>query len=264
MVNVARYYHHETVRVGGQIDDIQDNIRRHLDITDADRIELGTPVASPTASITETSQQYRSGNSITSSLTRTSSQLNAALAASKQERSKSQSKPTASISGTSQQYRSGNSIASSLKRTSTQLDAALPASKRARSSQPKPIEPSSNRVHRRVIIRDYGKPIYKASSPSALLDALEGCIAGHESLYKAGFLHRDISINNLMINMDVNDNSSWRSFLIDLDLAIETSRSVASGAKGRTGTRAFMAIGVLLGEQHSFRHDLESFFWVLF
>lgn len=64
--------------------------------------------------------------------------------------------------------------------------------------------------------------------------------------------------------MDVNDNSSWRSFLIDLDLAIETSRSVASGAKGRTGTRAFMAIGVLLGEQHSFRHDLESFFWVLF
>lgn len=25
-----------------------------------------------------------------------------------------------------------------------------------------------------------------------------------------------------------------------------------------------MAIGVLLGEQHSFMHDLESFFWVLF
>jgi Fungal protein kinase len=25
-----------------------------------------------------------------------------------------------------------------------------------------------------------------------------------------------------------------------------------------------MAIGVLLGEKHSFMHDLESFFWVLF
>ncbi|KAK3934817.1 hypothetical protein QBC46DRAFT_358716 [Diplogelasinospora grovesii] len=35
-------------------------------------------------------------------------------------------------------------------------------------------------------------------------------------------------------------------------------------AKGKTGTRAFMAIGPLLGEQHSFMHDLESFFWVLF
>ena len=30
------------------------------------------------------------------------------------------------------------------------------------------------------------------------------------------------------------------------------------------GTRAFMAVGVLHGEQHSFMHDLESFFWVLF
>jgi hypothetical protein len=66
-----------------------------------------------------------------------------------------------------------------------------------------------------------------------------------------------------MINEDA-DNSSWPSFLIDLDLAIKESRDGASGARGKTGTRAFMAIGVLLGEQHSFMHDLESFFWVLF
>ena len=31
-----------------------------------------------------------------------------------------------------------------------------------------------------------------------------------------------------------------------------------------TGTRAFMAVGLLLGDEHSFMHDLESFFWVLF
>ena len=30
------------------------------------------------------------------------------------------------------------------------------------------------------------------------------------------------------------------------------------------GTKVFMAIGALLGEPHSFMHDLESFFWVLF
>ena len=30
------------------------------------------------------------------------------------------------------------------------------------------------------------------------------------------------------------------------------------------GTKIFMAIGALLGEPHSFMHDLESFFWVLF
>ncbi|KAK3175350.1 hypothetical protein OEA41_002597 [Lepraria neglecta] len=30
------------------------------------------------------------------------------------------------------------------------------------------------------------------------------------------------------------------------------------------GTKIFMAIGALLGGPHSFMHDLESFFWVLF
>jgi len=66
-----------------------------------------------------------------------------------------------------------------------------------------------------------------------------------------------------MINED-EENPSWPSFLIDLDLAIREDRDRASGAKGKTGTRAFMAIGALLGEEHSFMHDLESFFWVLF
>ncbi|KAI2628387.1 hypothetical protein GGS21DRAFT_492709 [Xylaria nigripes] len=120
-----------------------------------------------------------------------------------------------------------------------------------------------NRVHRRIVLRDYGEPIFNASSPMALLKALEGCIKGHESLHKAGLLHRDISINNLMINED-EKNLSWPSFLIDLDLAIDEQRAGPSGTNGKTGTRAFMAIGALQGEQHSFVHDLESFFWVLF
>jgi hypothetical protein len=76
-------------------------------------------------------------------------------------------------------------------------------------------------------------------------------------------LQRDVSIGNLMMNEE-DDNQSWASFLIDLDLAIKEQREGVSGARGKTGTRAFMAIGVLLGEKHSFRHDLESFFWVLF
>jgi len=119
-------------------------------------------------------------------------------------------------------------------------------------------------VHRRVIVRDYGKPIYKASSRVALLAALEGCIEGYESLHTgAGMLQRDVSINNLMMNEE-EDNPSWPSFLIDLDLAIKEQREKPSGARGKTGTRAFMAIGVLLDEEHSYMHDLESFFWVLF
>ncbi|CAM1503445.1 Fc.00g082210.m01.CDS01 [Cosmosporella sp. VM-42] len=157
-----------------------------------------------------------------------------------------------------------SSTSASRKRSSSQTGAHLPSSKRSCSVSPtKDLSTLPNRVHRRVILRDYGIPIYKASSRSALLAAFGRCIEGHESLHKAGFLHRDISINNLMINED-DENPSLPSFLIDLDLAIKESREAASGAKGKTGTRAFMAIGALLGEQHSFMHDLESFFWVLF
>ncbi|KAI1451235.1 hypothetical protein F4805DRAFT_464040 [Annulohypoxylon moriforme] len=154
------------------------------------------------------------------------------------------------------------------KRSSSQTGAPLPSSKRPRSESPvkrDPVHPSSpqNRIHRRVIVRDYGRNIYEASSCVALLAALESCIQGHKSLLETGILHRDISINNLMINED-GSNPSPLGFLIDLDLAIKVQREGASGAKGKTGTRAFMAIGALLGEQHTFMHDLESFFWVLF
>lgn len=215
-INVARYYHHETVRVRHSDDEIRNNVRKGLDVTKA--------------------TNYRSGRAMLPSSTN-----------------------ALSIS------RKGRSSSSGVKRPSSETDAALPPSKRSCSASPTKPNPDalSNRIHRRVILRDYGKPIYKASSRATLLAALVGCIEGHESLHKAGFLHRDISINNLMVNEN-KENPSWRAFLIDLDLAIREHRKGASGAMGKTGTRAFMAIGALLGEQHSFMHDLESFFWVLF
>lgn len=161
---------------------------------------------------------------------------------------------------------SQNNSTTGQKRSSSQTGSALPLAKRSRSASP--IKPGSgpapsNRVHRRIILRDYGKPIYEASSPAALLAALEACIQGHESLNKAHFLHRDISINNLIIAED-EKSPLYPAFLIDLDLAIRKGREKSSGARGKTGTRVFIAIGILLGEKHSFMHDLESFFWVLF
>ncbi|KAL9127575.1 MAG: hypothetical protein Q9217_003572 [Psora testacea] len=119
--------------------------------------------------------------------------------------------------------------------------------------------PIHNRVRRRVIIRDFGKPIYEASSLVALITGLIGAIEGHESLLNTRILHRNISINNIMLRKNKNN-----GFLIDADLGIRTGSDRASGAPGKTGTKAFIAIGALLGEPHSFIHDLESFFWVLF
>ncbi|KAL5411209.1 hypothetical protein PMIN04_010331 [Paraphaeosphaeria minitans] len=217
VVNVARYYYHETVHVGGQEDDIRENVRRGLDVTKATNYRPESSMPPPS------SNGYR-------------------------------------IS------RTGRSSAAGTKRSSSCTDAPLPPSKRTCSSSPvKGGKAIANRVHRRVILRDIGELIYKASSPKVLLAALEDCIEGYESLQtKAGLLQSDISPNNLMVNED-KENPSWRAFIIDLDLAIREQREKASGAHGKTGTRAFMAIGVLLDdENHSFMHDLESFFWVLF
>ncbi|KAL4403495.1 hypothetical protein CABS03_15146 [Colletotrichum abscissum] len=110
-----------------------------------------------------------------------------------------------------------------------------------------------------------GRPGSSKKRPSSQLDSALPLSKRSCSMSptKAGILHRDVPIDNLMINED-SRNPSWSAFLIDLDLAVREPREGSSGAKGKTGTRAFMAIGALLGEQHSFMHDLESFFWVLF
>jgi hypothetical protein len=61
--------------------------------------------------------------------------------------------------------------------------------------------------------------------------------------------------------MDAATERDPKERLIDLDLAKELD-SVPSGASHRTGTIQFMAIEVLQGKGHTYRHDLESFFYV--
>ncbi|KAI9772444.1 MAG: hypothetical protein M1840_000647 [Geoglossum simile] len=206
VINVARYYHHETVRIGGKEDDINDSIRKGLGITKSTDAFLHPSVTNEMESRSRSTTRKRSSNS---------------------------------------------------------LNAPLPPNKRSCSTSPhaggRHLE-LPNRIHRRVIVRDYGKNINKASSRVAMLAALEG----HESLRNlTSIIQSDVSIGNLMMNED-DDNPSWPSFLIDLDLAIQEDRDKLSGAPNKTGTRAFMAIGALYGEKYSFMHDLESFFWVLF
>jgi hypothetical protein len=130
VVNVARYYHHETVQVRGKDDDIQRNVQGGLNIMEAGN--------------------YRPERSVLSLST--------------------------SVVGAPRKGRS-NSTAG-VKRSSSQIGAPLPCSKRSCSASPIKAgsNPLPNPVHRRIILRDYGKTIYKASSRSVLLTALEGCI----------------------------------------------------------------------------------------
>ncbi|KAI7948268.1 hypothetical protein MJO29_009933 [Puccinia striiformis f. sp. tritici] len=132
---------------------------------------------------------------------------------------------------------------------------------RAKTGPEEPKNVFTNRFHRRLILKDVGQPIRKVKTPARLLEALEGCIRGHHALFNAGYLHRDISINNLMINDQATD-PCRRSFLIDLDVAINRE-SNDDKHHTLTGTKVFMSASLLLEENcHSHVDDLESFFRV--
>lgn len=78
----------------------------------------------------------------------------------------------------------------SRKRSSSCTEASLPPSKRTCSSSPTKDSGNParwNRVHRRVIVSDYGKPLYKASSRVSMLAALEGTIEGKRFIGTSSF-----------------------------------------------------------------------------
>jgi Fungal protein kinase len=122
-------------------------------------------------------------------------------------------------------------------------------------------EAYGNRIHRYLVVSPAGRPLHAYRSVRELLEALRDAIAGHRSLLENGkIIHWDISENNIIIT-DHTTGGDSKGILIDLDLAKELD-SIPSGASHRTGTMQFMAIEVLQGKGHTYRHDLESFFYV--
>ena len=231
--NIAQYYHHETVQCSNKDDDILGNVRKGM------MQNCGRQTFTQRSNTQLSASRFRGRT--TSSQSQSGSKLR-----------KRVSSPSSSPS-------------------------PLPSSKRSRTSHSEsPTDPAKhNRIHRRVVTTSPGKPLNEASSCSAIVTAFIGAIAGkyfwyqrrgcpadllgHESLLKAGILHRDISTGNIMLT-----ETEDKGFLIDLDLAIKIEDQKPSGAPSRTGTKVFMAIGALLGRQHTFMHDLESFFWVFY
>ncbi|KAL8847182.1 MAG: hypothetical protein Q9221_007767 [Calogaya cf. arnoldii] len=119
-----------------------------------------------------------------------------------------------------------------------------------------------NRIFGCLVISPGGRAIRDFGSIPELLKALRDAIKAHMSLYTKGkILHRDISENNIIIT-DPKEADGFTGMLIDEDLAKEIG-SGRSGARHQTGTMEFMAIQVLQRVAHTYRHDLESFLYVL-
>ncbi|KAI1477045.1 hypothetical protein F4774DRAFT_215568 [Daldinia eschscholtzii] len=119
-----------------------------------------------------------------------------------------------------------------------------------------------NRIYSCLVISPAGRVISEFRNIRELLESLRDAIKAHQSLYiKGKILHRDISSNNIIITKPEMANG-FKGMLIDLDLA-KVRDSGPSGARHQTGTMQFMAIEVLRKIDHTYRHDIESFFYVL-
>ncbi|KID81640.1 serine/threonine-protein kinase Sgk2 [Metarhizium guizhouense ARSEF 977] len=117
-----------------------------------------------------------------------------------------------------------------------------------------------NRILTCAVTSPAGRPLHTFRSLLELLQVFRHAVQCHRSLYRdAEILHRDISAGNMII-LD-NQEGGAKGMLIDLDVAIHLGTEL-DRALGITGTRPFMAIGVLKGHQNTYRHDLEAFFYV--
>jgi len=127
--------------------------------------------------------------------------------------------------------------------------------------------PVPDRISTWVLI-SRGKPVDEFTDPVELLLAMRDAVRGHRSLLIDGhILHRDISVNNIMITTASRPRTDgFHGFLIDLDHAIGADAiGRHSSVPERTGTFEFMSIDALWrcpDFRHIYYDDLQSFMWV--
>ena len=101
---------------------------------------------------------------------------------------------------------------------------------------------------------------------------MRDAILVHRSLFMdARILYRDVSINNIILTDPAVNNSRY-GLLIDFDLVISLiDVNSDEDTLTITGTMEFITLGISqanfynpdIGYKHTYRHDLESFFYVL-
>lgn len=171
------------------------------------------------------------------------------------ESPKKKSRPNSKSSRMNQQYHPSQDSAISIDDSSSHL--VEPG-----------VEPFRDRTLTCLVISPAGRPLASYRNVPEFLLALRDAIKAHKGLFEAKILHRDISPNNIIIT-DPEEADGFSGILIDMDMATQIGpdgRNKGSSAPQMTGTLEFMAIEVLRSLDrnldHTYRHDLESFFYV--
>ncbi|THV00268.1 hypothetical protein K435DRAFT_776628, partial [Dendrothele bispora CBS 962.96] len=116
----------------------------------------------------------------------------------------------------------------------------------------------------RILVQDKLEPLTSLREQVQYARVFCDVLQAHRWLYDhCRILHRDISMNNIMVRKV---DGEIFGVLNDLDLASRATKEMSATSKHRTGTRPFMAYELLNPKKvvsHLYRHDLESFFYVM-
>ncbi|KAJ1299361.1 hypothetical protein OPQ81_003772 [Rhizoctonia solani] len=122
------------------------------------------------------------------------------------------------------------------------------------------VEQFETREFRVLVLSPVCELITTVDESSVFKKCFVKLVKAHRALYEQHVLHCDISIGNLMY-----DPRTQEPYLIDADLGKLVTQLGTPSSNHRTGTLPFMAIDLLAQSPppHLYRHDLESFFYVL-
>ncbi|EPS97053.1 hypothetical protein FOMPIDRAFT_1091788, partial [Fomitopsis schrenkii] len=121
----------------------------------------------------------------------------------------------------------------------------------------------------RLLLKEIAEPLETYRTSHQLVEVLFQCIIAHEQAWtKAKILHRDISVNNILIyRYLVGGKIHWIAFLVDWAFCkYEHELGLAIVQQTRSGTWHFMSAVLLFFPghfKHVVWHDLESFIHVL-
>ncbi|KIM24043.1 hypothetical protein M408DRAFT_331965 [Serendipita vermifera MAFF 305830] len=141
---------------------------------------------------------------------------------------------------------------------------------------------TEKRIPVQIAMKEKGEKLLKASSPRALLIAVIHSVIGHWNLFRAGWLHRDVSVGNILIleepvsktapagiHADFEHQTQCSGILIDGDAMINVGIERRPGGF-RSCTLPFLSLRLLRAWARGkntfdqYFDDLESFVWVVF
>ncbi|KAI0629045.1 kinase-like domain-containing protein, partial [Trametes polyzona] len=129
--------------------------------------------------------------------------------------------------------------------------------------------PLKKHEHYRLVVEEIGKPLTDFESSKQLVFAMATALKAHETAYKLGILHRDVSAGNILLTHNP-AMGIYVGMLNDWELAKNVTKTVPAARQPdrtvrSTGTWQFLSVSALNNCEKpiDLQDDLESFFHVL-